>query len=91
MVLQKIIFQIVLDNKDIVFVLFVLNIIYMVLRRYQMYHNLGLSIISNFSLIRARGTRENMRTRGALMLSISSFFLSFFLTILVLYPLRLVL
>ena len=33
MVLQKIIFQIVLDNKDIVFVLFVLNIIYMVLRR----------------------------------------------------------
>ena len=33
MVLQKIIFQIVLDNKDIDFVLFVLNIIYMVLRR----------------------------------------------------------
>ncbi len=51
MVLQKIIFQIFLDNKDIVFVLFVLNIIYMVLRRDQMYHNLGLSIISNFSLI----------------------------------------
>ena len=51
MVLQKIIFQIFLDNKDIVFVLFVLNIIYMVLRRDQLYHNLGLSIIiSNFSL-----------------------------------------
>ena len=48
MVLQKIIFQIVLDNKDIDFVLFVLNIIYRVLRRDQLYHNLGLSIISNF-------------------------------------------
>ena len=51
MVLQKIIFQIVLDNKDIDFVLFVFNVIYMVLRRDQLYHNLGLSIISNFSLI----------------------------------------
>ena len=29
MVLQKIIFQMLLDNKDIAFVLFVLNIIYM--------------------------------------------------------------
>ena len=47
MVLQKIILQIVLDNKDIGFVLFVLNIIYRVLRRDQLYHNLGLSIISN--------------------------------------------
>ena len=47
MVLQKIIFQIFLDNKDIVFVLFVLHLIYMVLRRDQLYHNLGLSIISN--------------------------------------------
>ena len=36
MVLQKIIFQIVLDNKDIDFVLFVFNIIYMVLRRDQL-------------------------------------------------------
>ena len=44
MVLQKILFQIVLDNKDIVFVLlFVLNIIYVVLRRGQLYHNLALS------------------------------------------------
>ena len=51
MVLQNIIFQIFLDNKDIDFVLFVFNIIYMVLRRDQLYHNLGLSIISNFSLI----------------------------------------
>ena len=51
MVLQKIIFQIVLDNKDIVSVLFVLHVIYMVLRRDQLYHNLGLSIISKFSLI----------------------------------------
>ena len=48
MVLQKIIFQIFLDNKDIDFVLFVFNIIYMVLRRDQLYHNLGLSIISNY-------------------------------------------
>ena len=51
MVLQKIIFKIFLDNKDIVFVLFVLHIIYMVLRLDQLYHNLGLSIIYNFSLI----------------------------------------
>ena len=52
MVSQKIIFQIVLDNVRYRFrVLFVLNVIYMVLRRDQMYHNLGLSIISNFSLI----------------------------------------
>ena len=47
MVLQKIIFQIFLDNKDIVFVLFVLNIIYMVLLRDQLYHNLGLIIYIN--------------------------------------------
>ena len=51
MVLQKIIFKIFLDNKDIVFVLFVLNIIYRVLRRDQLYHKLGLSIISNFFAI----------------------------------------
>ena len=55
MVLQKIIFQIFLDNKDIVFVFFVLNMIYRVLRRDHLYHNLGLSIISNFSLIDLRG------------------------------------
>ena len=54
MVLQKIIFQIFLDNKDIVSVLFVLHIIYMVLRRDQLYHNLGpLSL----SLLRGRGVR----------------------------------
>ena len=46
MVLQKIIFQIVLDNVRYRFrVLFVLNIIYTVLRRDPLYHNLGLSII----------------------------------------------
>ena len=44
MVLQKIIFQIFWDNKDIGFVLFVLNIIYMVLRRDQLYHNLGVRL-----------------------------------------------
>ena len=51
MVLQKIILQIFLDNKDIDFVLFVFNIIYMVPRRDQLYHGLALSIISNFSLL----------------------------------------
>ena len=51
MYLQKILFQIFLDNKDIVSVLFVLDRIYMVLRRDQLYHNLGLSIISNFSRV----------------------------------------
>ena len=39
MVLQNVIFQIVLDNKDIDFVLFVLHIIYMVLRHDQLYPN----------------------------------------------------
>ena len=37
MVLQKILFQIFLDNKDIVIVLLFLHIIYMVLRRHKLF------------------------------------------------------
>jgi len=56
MVLQKILFHIFLDNLRYTFriILFVLNIIYRVLRD-QLYHNLGLSIEFFFKNLLRKG------------------------------------